>query len=289
MYHRVVDPSTLPFPIEPGMYVRPQTFAQQMAILAKNYSVIPLDKLISDVLAGTPLPAKSVALTFDDGWLDTYQNAYPILKRLALPATVFLPTAYIGSNRRFSYDKLSALLFSKKDNAAEELSRKISQLKSLSREAREQELSRLLQAPEPALGHAAAEVPTKTRDFINWDEVREMANNGISFASHSHEHQLFSELSEEEILADLTSSLDSFQLQQITPSPIFCFPNGQYSERARSSLLQLGFKAAVITTRAGDLTPPLALFGRVGIHEDMTSSHYMFITTLLGLQLRKGR
>jgi peptidoglycan/xylan/chitin deacetylase (PgdA/CDA1 family) len=66
-----------------------------MDYLVRNYRVVSLDE-ISDFLEGKRrLPIKSVAITFDDGYLDNYVNAYPYLKKYRLPATIFIATAYL--------------------------------------------------------------------------------------------------------------------------------------------------------------------------------------------------
>jgi peptidoglycan/xylan/chitin deacetylase (PgdA/CDA1 family) len=70
-------------------------FRRQIDYLVKNYRVVSLDE-ISDYLEGKQrLPKKSVAITFDDGYLDNYVNAYPYLKKYRLSATIFVATAYI--------------------------------------------------------------------------------------------------------------------------------------------------------------------------------------------------
>ncbi len=93
MYHRVIDPREVPYLVEDGMYVRPDTFAMQMEILSKNYNVIGLDKLVELVLKGEKLEPRTVAVTLDDGWVDNHKYAMPILEKFNIPATIFLATA----------------------------------------------------------------------------------------------------------------------------------------------------------------------------------------------------
>lgn len=77
--------------------VAPQLFARQMEWLAANAKVVPLGALVECLRDAKPLPARTVALTFDDGFADFFVNASPVLEKLRLPATVFLPTRYVGS------------------------------------------------------------------------------------------------------------------------------------------------------------------------------------------------
>ena len=72
-------------------------FRKQMEYLKKSdYKVITLDELVSGIKLGESFSKKSVVITFDDGYEDNYIHAFPILKGLQLPATVFLISDTIG-------------------------------------------------------------------------------------------------------------------------------------------------------------------------------------------------
>ena len=77
-----------------GLVVDPGTFEEQMEYLALHRHVVS----VSDTLAADShhLPRGTVAITFDDGYRSVYELALPVLERLRLPATVFVPTAYVG-------------------------------------------------------------------------------------------------------------------------------------------------------------------------------------------------
>jgi peptidoglycan/xylan/chitin deacetylase (PgdA/CDA1 family) len=67
----------------------------QMEYLRKNYDVVSLDTILNFIKEGDVLPKKPVAITFDDGYYNVYQNAYPILKKYKFPAAVFITTGYV--------------------------------------------------------------------------------------------------------------------------------------------------------------------------------------------------
>lgn len=80
--------------------VAPEAFAEQMEHLrAHGYHILSLTEAVRYLIECTPFPAKSVVLTFDDGFADNYEHAFPVLARLHLPATIFLAASYIGAER----------------------------------------------------------------------------------------------------------------------------------------------------------------------------------------------
>ncbi|MGB2717616.1 MAG: polysaccharide deacetylase family protein [Vicinamibacterales bacterium] len=105
LYHRVDGRSDVH-----DLSVPAQLFEEQMAWLARNCRVMPLQELLAGAREG--LPERAVAVTFDDGYLDTLQTASPILERLELPATVFATTRWLDAPGEYWWDLLErALLF----------------------------------------------------------------------------------------------------------------------------------------------------------------------------------
>lgn len=92
MYHSIgYDDKVMKTTVSPG------SFERQMEFLSKNhYNVIGLDKIISYIKNRERIPHRTVAITFDDGYYNNYQYAYPILKKYNLPATIFVIVDKIG-------------------------------------------------------------------------------------------------------------------------------------------------------------------------------------------------
>jgi len=80
-------------------------FENQMQYLSKVYNPISLERMAQYIQNCTSLPSKAIAVTFDDGYRDNYENAYPILKKYHIPATVFLTTGFIGTGEIPRWDK----------------------------------------------------------------------------------------------------------------------------------------------------------------------------------------
>ena len=87
--------------------VTPAAFEQQMEWLARNgYTVVTLARLARFLEGKEALPAKSVAITIDDGYRSSYEIAYPILRKYGFPATVFLYTDFVGASDAMSWAQM---------------------------------------------------------------------------------------------------------------------------------------------------------------------------------------
>lgn len=106
MYHRVDYPDRE----SPGLYVTPQTFEKQMQFLkAHNYRVLPLKEVVRMIKNKERVPLNTVVITFDDGYLDNFTNAFPVLKKLEFPATIFMISNNIGKDGWLAEEDLRIL------------------------------------------------------------------------------------------------------------------------------------------------------------------------------------
>src|SRR3569833_243541 len=102
MYHRVL-PAEHPdrHSEQPGMYVSPATLAMHLEIVQQYFTLIHLDEWLERVNAGRAVPSLACAITFDDGWRDNYEYAFPILRRAGAPATIYLVADMVGEGFSF--------------------------------------------------------------------------------------------------------------------------------------------------------------------------------------------
>lgn len=78
-----------------------EQFKEQMKYLKDNgYTTLTLNELYNFLEKNKPIPEKSIVITLDDGYVDNYTNAYPILKELGFNATVFVITSNIDKDKR---------------------------------------------------------------------------------------------------------------------------------------------------------------------------------------------
>ncbi len=105
MYHQVSEKKADPWQLA----VTPENFQMQLDILAAHFNVLPLHQLVDDVRRGK-LQKNSVAITFDDGFEDNYTSAAPILDWFKLPATFYITSSAIRTQRLFWWDELQTLI-----------------------------------------------------------------------------------------------------------------------------------------------------------------------------------
>jgi peptidoglycan/xylan/chitin deacetylase (PgdA/CDA1 family) len=102
MYHRIATP-----PIDPwGLAVRPDRFAQHLSVLRQSRRPLPMSELVARLERGT-LEDDAVAITFDDGYVDNFNEARPRLASEDMPATLFLTTAFVGASHEYWWDELA--------------------------------------------------------------------------------------------------------------------------------------------------------------------------------------
>lgn len=194
--------------------VTPEVFEGQMRCLRDGgYRSLTPDLLVAH-LRGGAVPRKSVAVTFDDGWLDNYLFAFPVLKRYGVRATIFLVTDRV--------------------DGATPGGRVAGSSVPTHRESKE-----LVRAGTPQ------------RVVLNWDHVREMAESGlVEFFSHTKTHARCDTLSAEGLLGELRGSRESIEEKTGRPCRFLCWPYGRRSPAAVETAKQAGYQAA-FTTRPG--------------------------------------
>jgi peptidoglycan/xylan/chitin deacetylase (PgdA/CDA1 family) len=170
---------------------------------------------------GAPPECASFAVTFDDGWADNYEVAFPVLRELGIPATVFVSTNAVENRVPFWWQTAGLL--------DDEIER------------------RKASPPEPVVGRDAVEAAA--REFLTWGQIREMGASGlVRFGPHGHRHMLLDSVSREEALADLRACLEL--LQQRIPEwslPLLAWPNGNVREDLGAELPAMGLQAAAGT------------------------------------------
>jgi len=255
-YHRVNDDND---PFHPAMPVA--AFDRQMKFLARNYHVVSLtsalDRLRNDV------PGAVLAITFDDGYEDNHCNAFPILSRYRLPATVFLATGSIDGQETLWFSRLAhAIKHTDREfvdiefdiprrfglRTLEERLRSNGELFSLLRAAPDAERRVWVERLLADLGvNDSSRYPDR---MLTWDQIRSMKKGGIDFGSHTVTHPFLSKLTPERALWEVSESKQRIESEIESPVLHFAYPNGREPDLAawnKDILRSAGYDAAVST------------------------------------------
>jgi peptidoglycan/xylan/chitin deacetylase (PgdA/CDA1 family) len=264
-YHRITDATAPDFVhYRPNVSAAPQMFARQMAWIAKRFNVISLPVLHAFLVKGRPLPSRPLLITFDDGYLDNYQNAFPILRRLQLPAVIFLMTSRMERPTPPWWDECALYLNLTEHRQAELPLLGVCDLSTP--EARGAAADRLLRAlkriPE-AEKTAAVRALGERLDvsapedgpplFVNWEQVREMVAADIACMPHTVNHPILTRVDAETAYRELAESKAHIEAQTDQRADAFAYPNGtpnDYNAAILEMLRALDFKSAYTLTPA---------------------------------------
>jgi peptidoglycan/xylan/chitin deacetylase (PgdA/CDA1 family) len=281
MYHRVVEriPNGL---YDPALFVTAATFEMHIREISKFFRIVSLDDL-----KGHWGSKWLCAITFDDGWIDNYHIAFPILKAYQVPATVFLPAGLMGTKKCFWYESLWDLANQARNGNKESvfihhfreivpqwnpLSLTNGSLMTLTSILKTNPPSSLENLIENAWGSLCF-VRNSKRITIDWNEAEEMGQYGIAFGSHGVNHHILTSLDSAMKKMEIVESMELIRSRNIPVAPWFSYPNGNWDEESISFLSEAGYKGA-ITTRLGCCsqgTNPF-LMNRVGLHDSISNT-----------------
>jgi len=271
-YHRVTNTEEPDFPYYRGGSISPDMFKRHMAFVGEHYSVISLKQLIDFVQNAATLPPRPLLITFDDGYLDNYIHAYPVLREFDFPAVVFLMTGAINGSVEPWWEQCSYFFhltcldsatlpligertFARKTDRIKVCEELIDALKEVSEE---EKLSTLTQV-RTVLGVEPSD--RESPSFMTWEQIREMEENGIAFQPHTVTHPILTRVSTLRASQEIRDSLHEILQQTQQKSYAFAYPNGgkhDYNEQIIQALRDETIKTA-FTTAAG---PASALWVR---------------------------
>ncbi len=256
MYHSIAA-DEVAVAIDPPNRMSPREFERQMAFLSRHRRVISLTELVTDIEKGRTPAAGTVCITFDDGYLDNLTVAAPILERYRLPATLFLPTAYIDraqtqwadelhrlfSQRTEGWLKLTALGIDADLAEKEQLiaARKVVHLHLLHSDyaTRNATLLALEQQLKPN-----GKAPRLT---MNWDEVRELVRRypGFEIGGHSRHHIDLKTHHGNEAMDEIQGCADDLRRELSVQAQHFSFPYGRWRPETRDMVQAAGWRSGI--------------------------------------------
>lgn len=267
-YHRVDEPGARPH-LHPGLIsATPDAFEAQLLELTRRANPIGIDDLRAAMRGDRPLPDRPVLVTFDDAYEDFAELAWPRLRRLGIPATLFVPTAYPGEpGRRFWWDRLSHALRTT-DRSTFEVGGVIDHLDGeTARLATFRRLRTLIKATPHQAAMALIDtwcadlgLPDAPSGVLDWDALRTLAAEGVTIAPHSRTHPLLTRVDPDALAAEIDGSRSDLEREVGPVPPVFAYPSGAHDDTVVRAVDRLGFELAFTTVRGlVDLRRPVPL------------------------------
>ena len=261
MLHRVLaNDRAASLPHRNELCVGPQAFGSRLLWLRQHSTCAPLMEILQPNSLRSERP--QVALTFDDGWRDNAVNAFALLQKHQVPASIFLSTDFIGSRQRFWWESLGETLWgSHGDKARMHL---IECLRSIGKplpvlcddidvQRRSLALLHYLQSlkdcDSQALERLTDECPQDSLpQALDWHQVRAMEASGlVRFGPHGASHAILTGLDEVRLREEISRSRDALHNGCNRPLPVYCYPNGDNDERVREQVANHDYPFALGT------------------------------------------
>ena len=254
-YHRILEKTDPLLETEPDV----ETFRWQMETLAACFNVLPLYEAVVAIREDR-VPPRAVCITFDDGYRSTYDFALPILKRLGLPATVFITTGFLDEGAMWN-DRIVEAVRRLPDSTVElqALGMGAQVLRGL--KSRQQIVNRVNEEckylhPEGRLDvvekleRLVGKVPTYNL-MLTREMVASLAKEGIEIGGHTDTHPILTKLSDDVARHEIIENKKALESIIGRPLRLFAYPNGivgmDYDQRHVQMVEAVGFFAAFTT------------------------------------------
>ena len=267
-YHALTDSGAPIVYAAPDICMAVEAFRLQMAFVKRAYTVLPLDALVDAVVRGGKLPARALAITFDDGYADNHRLGLPVLRALGLPATIYVATGAVADAAPFWVAAVRAIALGASDAVPMPEGAPLP-VREGGRESAAKALTRAL-VPMAAETRAAWLVESARATgvdlvgilagtMLDWAQVRELAAAGWTIGAHTVTHSNVALVEPARAEREIAESRDALASAIGAPVRHFCYPNsgGQHAyfgPAVTDILRKLGFRSAT-TSRPGALRP----------------------------------
>jgi len=241
LYHRIHPSAAKKNTLK--LKVTPETFERQVLWLKQHRNLLPLRELVAK---HGKLQPNDTAITFDDGYVDNYEHAFPIIKKHRIPVTIFLSTFWIGNYQRMLCDQIDLCV--KHDSIDED---KFEATAWRIRHLMPEERMSLL-VHQYRYNPEWEKQKTDDKHGMTWSMIKEMQASGlVHFEVHGHHHLSCRHLSLEQFEHEALKCKEMLEEQLGVSPELFAYPFGSpedLHELCPQWIQQLGFKAAFLAT-----------------------------------------
>ncbi|HEY1269013.1 MAG TPA: polysaccharide deacetylase family protein [Candidatus Binatia bacterium] len=287
MYHSIGGSDLL----GPGLAVSVKNFAGQLEYLARSFDIVSLDSAVAMLRGGAAMPDNTIALTFDDGFRDNYEAAFPLLKKYGAPAAMFVATEPLTRGislwpyrLRFLFKKTQARELrlnwpeTTVGRAAFSLAsgrkrrRAFEAIEPILIAASPSERERMLAEIARGLDVDAASDPADEAPTLTDEQLKKLSAGGIEIGSHTVTHPSLAGLSRADAVEELTASKKRIEAALGRRVRFLAYPFGA-SQHFNPDVEELTEKAgyeAALTTVPGVNGRGSDLFAlkRLGVYDD---------------------
>ena len=273
LYHGVVAGSGKGFRPGHELFVTQETFLRQLRFLRRHFEVVSVRQMMERVRNGAPAERPTVAVTFDDGYVNNLAIASPLLQEEGVPATFFLATDLIGTVQPSWWARVAAaaskcqqmVTVAWPTGPTTYALARVPEKQRLIRDAHRQAMLVSNGTGESVAGvvEAAAGVPSASTEafrFMDWTQVRALAAKPLfELGSHSCTHRVLSRLSDAELDRELSESKARIKAEVGVTVDFMAYPYGSaetFDERVVKATQRAGYGCGFIgeegLVRAGD-------------------------------------
>jgi peptidoglycan/xylan/chitin deacetylase (PgdA/CDA1 family) len=291
-----------------SMLISTRMFEQHLDWVGRHYEFVSLDEVGSRLENDTGSTKPAAAIAFDDGYSDVYQNAFPLLVKKGIPATVFVVTGLVGTQHMQIHDKLYLLLKSAFSDARQTSRQVVELLRNadivppkMERICRMQpnpffvmaallddmpqtQANRMIQVLEARFG--LGDGPYDGLSSLSWEMLEDMQAAGMTIGSHTRTHTLLTNESRETMIEETTRSRRDLEEQLSVKVKHFAYPDGRHNADITAAVAEAGYRFAYGTCRHRDPEYPLMTIPRKVLWEKSSvDSQGRFSSAVMACQM----